>query len=244
MSTNFWALDDGEVLSKENVKDQHETEGGGGNMPPMPSGTQVKAAIEESKWETTDRDGTFISLKWKIVKPACHAGRVVFQKLHVTPDPLALNNRTLSEEKLRDKKAKALRMFAVIDKNSGGKLLSTPSAPTDETLQANLNNKFMHLKLDVYEMDMKDGVKIPHPADYIRGNWVKGVMPASTFEDMPKEEQEKVVAKMKADQLALLNIPGQRAPSDAPRQAAPQGQRQGAPAPATDFDSFDDDIPF
>lgn len=243
MTTNFWALDDGEVLSKENVKDKHETEGGGGNLHPMPVGTQVKAAIEEAKWETTDRDGTFISLKWKIVKPECHAGRVVFQKLHVTPDPLATNNRQLPPEKLKAKKAKALRMFAVIDKNSGGKLLSTPAAPTDETLQACLVNKFMHLKLDVYEMDMKDGIKIPHPADYIRGNWVKAVAPKESFEDMPKEEQDKVIAKMQADHLAILNIPGARAPQDAPRQAAPQGQRPGA-APATDFDSFDDDIPF
>lgn len=243
MTTNFWELDDGEVLSKENVKDKHETEGGG-NLPPMPAGTQVKAAIEEAKWDTTDRDGTYISLKWKVVKPECHAGRVVFQKLHVTPDPLVLNNRTLSDDKLKAKKAKAMRMFAVIDKNSGGKLLSTPSAPTDETLQAALVNKFMHLKLDVYEMDMKDGLKIPHPADYIRGNWVKGVMPKESFEDMPKEEQEKVIAKMKADQLALLNVPGVRAEqSSAPqRQAAPQ--RQGNAAPAPDFDSFDDDIPF
>ena len=242
MTTNFWDLGDGEVLDKNNVKDKHETEGGG-NLPPMPTGTQVKAAIEEAKWDTTDRDGTYISLKWKIVKPECHAGRVVFQKLHVTPDPLALNNRALSDEKLKAKKAKALRMFAVIDKNSGGKLLSTPAAPTDETLQTCLVNKFMHLKLDVYEMDTKDGQKIPHPADYIRGNWVKAVAPKESFEDLPKEEQERIVAKMKADQLAILNVPGQRAPVDAPRQAAPQGQRQGS-APAPDFDSFDDDIPF
>lgn len=242
MTTNFWDLGDGEVLDKNNVKDKHETEGGG-NLAPMPSGTQVKAAIEEAKWDTTDRDGTYISLKWKIVKPQCFAGRVVFQKLHVTPDPLALNNRPLTEEKLRAKKAKALRMFAVIDKNSGGKLLSTPAAPTDETLQANLLNKFMHLKLDVYEMDTKDGQKIPHPADYIRGNWVKAVAPKDSFEDLPKDEQERIVAKMQADQLALLNVPGQRAPQESPRQSSPQGQRQGA-APAPDFDSFDDDIPF
>lgn len=242
MSTNFWDTEDGEVLSKDNVKDAHETEGGGGNMPPMPSGTQVKAAIEEAKWDTSDRDGTYISLKWKVAKPACHAGRVIFQKLHVKPDPTALNNRQLPEEKLRAKKAKALRMFAVIDKNAGGKLLSTPNAPTDETLQANLLNKFMHLKLDVYELDTKDGVKIQHPADYIRGNWVKGVAPKDGFVDLPKEEQEKIVDKMKADQLALLNIPGTRAaPQPQQRQAAP-GQR--APQQATDFDSFDDDIPF
>lgn len=243
MGTNFW--DDGtEVIGK---KDTIEIEGGNNNGMPMPEGTQVKIGISEAKWDTNDREGTFISLKHQVIAPACYKGRFIFQKLHVNPVE-GTANLALSEEDRKKKRSKALRMLAVIDTNAGGKLLSSTEKPTDIKLAACLVNKTMMMQLGVYVFDMKDGVKIANEVDYMRGNWVRKVAPKDTFVELSKEEQEAVVAATDADYKRMLAAAGGVKAESAPRTAAPQGQQAqrpaGKPQPTPDFDQFDDDIPF
>lgn len=244
-TANFWALDDGEVVG---AQDTIEVEGGTGGLMPMPDGTEVRVGIQDAKWENAESEGDYINIKYQVLAPACYKGRIIFQKLHIKPNRQAKNNVGLSDEKFKAKRAKALRMFAVIDTNAGGKLLASPEAPTDDKLQINLVAKTMMLKLGVYVFDTKDGVKIPHPADYNRGNWVRKVAPKATFVDMTKEEQEAAVAKSAKEYAEMLAAPGDRAApqQQAPRQGNSQAPRQQAPAPqgGSDFDSFDDDIPF
>jgi len=242
MTANFWDTGDGEVVQKQ---DTIEVEGGNSGLMPIPARTQVKIGIQEAKWETSDGDGTYINLKHQVLAPECYKGRIVFQKLHVNPLATSPNNKSLTEEKLRKKKAKALRMLGVIDTNAGGKLLSSPQAPTDETLTLHLVNKTMMMELDVYEFDHKDGVKIPNPVDYMRGNWVKKVAPKSAFVDMTKDEQAAAVEKTKQEYAALLaQGPSQREQPAARQQARPAGQQSSPAAASTSFDEFDDDIPF
>lgn len=241
--TGFWDVEGEKIEGQKNI----EVEGGSSNGLPIPAGTQVKIAIDDAKWETSDRDGTFINLKYKVLAPACYKGRVVFHKLHVRCHEFksAPNNANLTEEKLKAKRAKALRMLATIDANSGGKLLATPSAPDDAKLQQCLVGKTMAMGLEVYEFDSKDGQKIENPADYLRGNWVKSVAPKEEFKDMSKEEQEEAVAKTDEQWKRMLESGGPRAPREqgggGQRPAPQQRQQQQA---ASDFDAFDDDIPF
>jgi hypothetical protein len=240
--SNFW--DDGkEVIGKI---EEIEIEGGGGGLMPIPDGTQVRIGIAEAKWETNEREGTFISLKHQVTAPACYKGRIIFQKLHVNPVE-GTANVSLSDDERAKKRSKALKMLAVIDTNAGGKLLSSPEKPTDVKLQSCLVGKTMMMKLGVFVFETKDGVKIQNPIDYFRGNWVQKVAPKDRFVEMTKEEQEAAVAKTQAEYNEML------AAGPSQREAAPQRQQQQRPAQqqqtpgaglSPDFDSFDDDIPF
>lgn len=225
---SFWATTEGEKL----VKNESIEVEGGSSLLPMPSGTNVKAAIEEAKWDTTDKDGTFISLKWTVLAPACFKGRKVFQKIKVqSAKGEGSNNRGKEQSKLDKAQNTALRMFAVIATNAGGKLLESAKAPDDAALTANLVNKTMMLMLDVWEITTdQNGNKIQNPADYARGNWVKKVAPKGEYVEPPKEEQEAIIAKQEAEHRAAVAN-------------APTSSGGGSNAPK-DFDSFDDDIPF
>lgn len=240
---NFW--DDGkEVVGRQ---ESIEVEGGRSNDLPIPDGTQVKIAIKEVKWDTTEREGTFINFQHQILAPACYKGRVIFQKLHVNPIE-GTENVKLDEEKRQKKRSKALRMLAVIDTNAGGKLLSSPEKPTDIKLQSCLAGKQMMMQLGVYVFDMKDGQKIPNEVDYMRGNWVRKVAPKTAFQDMPEADQEAAVAKADADYKRMLEAAG--GVKQERQAAAPQQQQQQRQAPAgqtasvPNFDDFEDDIPF
>lgn len=245
--SGFWEVEGKKVEAKDTV----EVEGGGGNGMPIPAGTNVKIVVADAKWETGDRDGTYINLKHQVLQPECYKGRVIFQKLHVRCHEFAsaANNVALSPEKLSAKRAKALRMLATIDTNAGGKLLSSPSAPDDAKLQQCLVGKTMSMELDVYEFDMKDGVRIANPVDYMRGNWVRKVAPKEAFTNMSKEDQLKAVEDTDATYKKMLaDAGGVRAPrEDSARPAAGAQTPQRTQAPrqqAADFDAFDDDIPF
>lgn len=213
---SFWNTSEGE---KVKAADNIELEGGGGDFLPIPAGTDVKVAAEETKWDTTDNDGTFISIKWQVLAPAIYKGRKIFQKVKV-----------LSEDK--KVKDKALRMFGVIATNAGGELLKSNEKPTDDTLTKNITNKIMVLKLDVWEIDKdRDTGAIIPKADRKSGNWVKGVAAKTAFVEPSKEEQQAALQKQQAQHKAALA-------------AAPAPQQSGGGNPAQDFDSFDDDIPF
>ncbi len=128
---------------------------GGGKIEPIPNNTQVKAIIDEAKWDTYN-DDRYISLRWSIIEGE-YLNRKIFQKIKVC-------------EADSQKKDKALRMLAAIDTNAGGGLMKLGYEPTDMDLAANLTNKPQAILLQVWEMTKDNG-------EEISGNWVSMVAP-------------------------------------------------------------------
>lgn len=241
--SGFWEVEGEKIQAASNI----EVEGGGLNGLPIPAGTQVKVAIADVKWETSDDEGTYINIKHQVLQPLCYKGRVFFQKLHVRCHQFkdAKRNASLTPEKLIQKRAKALRMLAVIDTNAGGKLLQSPDMPTDAKLQQCLAGKTMAVTVEVWEIDTdKQGQKLPNPADWARGNWVKAVAPKEEFKDMTKEEQEAAVAKTDEQWKRMLENPAPRSGGGGGGGGAPAGGNAPAGGGNAMTDSFDDDIPF
>lgn len=241
---SFFTTTDGAAIGQQ---DSIELEGGGAIIP-MPAGTNVKSAIDEAKFEANENDGTYISLRWTVAAPELYAARKIFQKLHVfaTKAPMPGWAKTEEQQKkfradMAKKEDKAKRMFAVIDTNCGGKHIAAGSAPTDETLQANLCGKLMMLQLDVWELEKeRNGDPIPK-ADRPSGNWVRKVAPKGEYVAKPAAELEAIEAKAQAAHAAALAS----APVSAPRASSGGGGGSSAPAAtAGGFDQFDDDIPF
>ena len=130
-------------------------ETGGGDMTPIPAKTQVKAAIDEAKWDAYEGD-EYINLRWTVLAPAEFKNRKIFQKIRVN-DPA--------------KAEKAKKMLGAIAVNAGGGLLKTAGEPTDSDLQKHLLNKPMALLLQVWKIKPDDG------GDEITGNWISSVSP-------------------------------------------------------------------
>ena len=157
MSDNFWSTSDDEDLTNSDGS----FDAGGGSMEPIPDGTSVMAMPTEAKWD--DYEGTeFISIQWQVAKPDHYANRRLWQKLYVTD----VDARAKNPDQKRDK---AKRMLAAIDKNAGGKLAKKGARPTDVDLMSALVGKAMVLKLGVWELD---GGK--------SGNWVQSVSPKAS----------------------------------------------------------------
>lgn len=171
---SFWNLSD-----NSNAADTGgEFEAGGGNMDPIPAGTTVLAAMEESKWD--DYEGTqYISNTWTVLAPEEYKNRKVFQKLYVMGD-----DRAKDPAKKADK---AKRMLAAIDTNAGGKLLASGEMPTDDMLTRHLVNKPMMLRLEVWEMEVEGQTK--------SGNWVSAVAPRGNSAPAPKAAPAQKPAK-------------------------------------------------
>lgn len=151
---SFWNLSD----SNEDVTKSNGTfDAGGGDMEPIPSDTQVKAACEEAKWDSYEGD-EYINLKWTVLAPAEYKNRKIFQKIRVMD----------SDSKKSDK---AKRMLSAIAMNAGGGLLKVEGKPTDMDLQKNLAMKPMALTLQVWEIEKSDGT------GKATGNWVQQVAP-------------------------------------------------------------------
>ena len=158
--SDFWGLSDG-----DSVKATTSYELEGGNMDPIPDGTQVLAAMDEAKWD--EKEGNdFISLRWSVLRPEAYKNRKVFQKLWV----MGNNPQQSDPTKAKAQGDKAKRMLAAIDGNCGGKLLSAGGKPTDTDLQSCLLGKPMIVKLAVWEMTGSMG-------DKMSGNWVQAVAP-------------------------------------------------------------------
>jgi hypothetical protein len=148
---SFWELSDGGTAAETGKS----FDAGGGSLEPIPKGTNVMASIDEAKW--TEYQGIEnLNVKWRVLKPAAYANRVLFQKLYLT------DNDARSKDPAA-KRDKARRMFAAIDSNAGGKLLKKATKPTDEELALALTNKQMVLSLGVWDMDGKTG------------NWVQAI---------------------------------------------------------------------
>ena len=161
--SNFWSTSDG-----SNAQQNEGTfEMGGGDIPPIPTGTNVLAIAEEANNASYESD-EYINVKWRISKPAEYANRVIFQKIRAYDDDAA-------------KSDKAKRMLSAIATNSGGGLFTAmqqrnETKPSDQSL-SQLCNRPMVLKLDVWEID-KDRNGNPLPAAEVkRGNWVQAVAP-------------------------------------------------------------------
>ena len=142
---SFWQKQDGSAVENTN-----SFEMGGGEIKPIPNNTALIAAIEEAKWDSYE-GVSYISLKWRVMRPAEYANRVLFQKLHVF-DP--------------KKGDKAKQMLMAIDANCGGKLARLNDAPEDHDLMMALIGKPMAAKVQVWEINDKSG------------NWISAVSPA------------------------------------------------------------------
>lgn len=149
---SFWQLQDG-----TEAQTSTSFESGGGDIQPIPNNTQLIAAIEEAKWADYQGD-SYINLKWRVMRPAEYANRVLFHKVKVFG---------MSTDK--DKAAtadKAKMMLRAIDANCGGKLSRLSEAPNDMDLMTALVGKPMAIKVQVWDIDGK------------KGNWISAVAPA------------------------------------------------------------------
>lgn len=172
--SDFWGLSDGDSV-KSGASYQME----GGNISPIPDGTQVLAALDETKWDSKDGN-EYISLRWSVLRPETYKNRKVFQKLWV----LGNNPNQSDPVKAKAQGDKAKRMLAAIDTNCGGKLLSGGGKPSDMDLQSSLLGKPMVIKLAVWEMEGTTG-------DKMTGNWVQGVSAKETGIAEPKPQVKK-----------------------------------------------------
>ena len=162
---SFWNLSTGE--------DARNTDGtfeiGGGDLAPIPNETNVLAAIDEAKWDATQEGEQYVSLRWNVLAPEEYKNRKIFQKLWIKdPDP-----RAKDAGKKRDK---AIRMLAAIDKNCGGKILSSTDEPTTEKLAINLCGKPMIAVVMEWKMTNETS------GETMRGNWIAKVSPRTTGE--------------------------------------------------------------
>jgi len=147
---SFFKMSDGTAPSTNGTAEM-----GGGNLPPIPAGTQLKAMIVEAKWDDGGQyNNRHIKLRWDVVDGE-YKKRVVFQKVQVC-------------ETDANKRDKAIRMLAAIDANCGGKIMQLNAEPTDMDLMSNLCNKPMVIKVEVWEMENDQGQPMS-------GNWVQAV---------------------------------------------------------------------
>ena len=162
---SFFKLSEGQLNTTGNYAVAADIE-------PMPKDTQVKACIDEVKWDEYQGE-RYISARWQVLAPKQYANRKIFQKIKV-------------EEADIKKRDKAIQMLAAIDANCGGRLMSAGVEPTDAAMQKNLLMKPMVLLLDVWEMNDK------------KGNWIKAVSGSSKQEEKPapapaaKEEDDDI----------------------------------------------------
>ena len=142
---SFWQKQDGSAVETSTT-----FESGGGEITPIPNNTALIGAIEEAKWSEYQGE-SYINLKWRVMRPAEYANRVLFQKLKVF------------DAKKGDK---AKQMLAAIDANAGGKLSKLHDTPEDMDLMTALVGKAMAIKVQIWDIDGKTG------------NWISAVAPA------------------------------------------------------------------
>jgi hypothetical protein len=152
---SFWQTSEGKSATDTTGKFES-----GGGIALIPENTTCLAMITEANIAEYQGD-EYINLAWTVNKPDAYKNRKVFQKVRIFD----------AETKKRDK---ALNMLAAIDKNAGGKLSKSDSAPTNETL-LHLMQKPMLIKVMVWEMNDRTG------------NWVAAVSPRSVEEPVQVE---------------------------------------------------------
>lgn len=174
-----------------------EFELGGGDLPPIPKGTRVLAAIEQISNDYVERSGeTLINAMWRIARPAEYANRVLFQKIRVYDADQA-------------KALKAKKMLAAIANNAGGKLFTemqsrSEQTPSDQSLSV-LCQRPMALELEVWKMKNESG-------EEMTGNWVNKVAPAKSG----AAQQQAPVNPMAQQQAAATAAPASPVQSTPP----------------------------
>lgn len=159
---SFWDLED----KNEKIDESGSFETGGGDMEPIPAKTQVKAAIDEAKWDEYEGE-RYINLRWTVLGPDEYKNRKVFQKVKV----------------YGDKADKAKKMLAAIAANCGGGLRKVKGEPTNMDLQKYLIGKPMALLLQVWEIETEQG-------ETKKGNWVSAVSPLKSKQKAPEPEKK------------------------------------------------------
>ena len=159
---SFWQTSEGKSATDTTGKFES-----GGGIALIPENTTCLAMITEANIANYEGN-EYINLAWTVNKPDAYKNRKVFQKVRIFD----------AETKKRDK---ALNMLAAIDKNAGGKLSKSDSAPTNETLFF-LMQKPMLIKVMIWEINDKTG------------NWVAAVSPRSVEE--PVQVAPKAVSEI------------------------------------------------
>jgi len=175
---SFWKTSDNDNAATTGS----EFETGGGNMEPIAAGTQLKAMIDDAKWDNF-QDDDFISLRWTVLAPDDYKNRKVFQKVRVLDD----------DAKKADK---AKRMLAAVDANCGGKLAQNDRIPSDAELQQALLNRPMVIEVQVWEFTGDDGQNRS-------GNWVNKVAPSGKTEPAPAQPQQASSTEGSNDDIPL-----------------------------------------
>jgi len=170
--SDFWSTSDNDDATNTGTS----FESGGGNIDPIPDNTTCLAMPDEAKWATKD-DAEYISLRWRVAKPAAYENRVIFQKLFVSDDDPNVRDAA----KMDRKRDKAKRMLAAIDANAGGKLMKKRAKPTDVELAAALIGRPMTVKVMLWEMEDRE-----KPGATISGNWIASVSAKSSVPEVAK----------------------------------------------------------
>ncbi len=187
---SFWQLQDG-----TEAQTSTSFESGGGDIQPIPNNTQLIAAIEEAKWADYQGD-SYINLKWRVMRPAEYANRVLFHKVKVFGMATDKDKAAVAD--------KAKMMLRAIDANCGGKLSRLNEAPNDMDLMTALVGKPMAIKVQVWDMDGK------------KGNWISAVAPAKAPQShpTPNTAQAQPAAQQRAPQGQPQRAPLQSAQLD------------------------------
>lgn len=160
---SFWNLSEPQTTQQPAGTMEMSTD-----MEPIPAKTQLKAAIDEAKWD--DYDGEeYISFRWQVLDGE-YKGRKVFQKVKVCE----------SDAKKRDK---AIKMLQAIDFNSQAGLMQSGARPGDADLQRTMN-KPMLIMVQVW------AIKDEQTGDVKKGNWINSVAPLNTANQQAPQQQQ------------------------------------------------------
>jgi hypothetical protein len=132
---SFWSVSNGEISSTGEFEI-------GGELEPIPDGTNLKACIDEIGWESWE-ENTYIKARWTVLDGE-YKGRKIYQKIR-------------AQDSDQSKRDKAIRMLAAIDANCGGRLMQSGQMPDDGMMQGALCNIPMVIKVAVWEINEKSG---------------------------------------------------------------------------------------
>lgn len=158
-----------------------EAEMGGGDFKAIPAGTYLKAMVEDAKWkEANEYSDRRISLTW-LVLDGEFKGRKVFHNVKVCDQD-------------GNKRDKALRMFAAIDANAGGKLIAADKEPTDYEMLSALANKPMTIQVQVFKTKDENG-------EDREINWVSSIGSANGTKKQaaPQKQEPDITKEMDSD---------------------------------------------
>jgi hypothetical protein len=164
---SFWTTSEGKSATDTTGKFES-----GGGIALIPENTTCLAMITEAKIDEYQGD-EYVSLTWTVAKPQAYQNRKVFQKVRIFD----------ADSKKADK---AKQMLAAIDKNAGGSLAKSDTAPSNTTLFG-IMKKPMLIKVMVWELNDKTG------------NWVAAVSPRSVEE--PVKVAPKAVSEIANDDI-------------------------------------------